>query len=99
MSGICTEFFKETIVYEEFDGVGDNQGNIYKAPVNIKGLEVKGDTKITHSADGDTTTSSLKYRTNQYIIPGSKLNGREVESCNEVNALFLKNPGYMCYIK
>lgn len=68
------------------------------APVVIKGLRVRGNIKVTHSDNGDSTTCTIVYRTAEKIPAHSKLNGHEVMESVKINA-FGRNVGYLNYVK
>lgn len=90
--------YYEDLVYEEYNGLNDSNTESWKEPVNIKGLRLKGSIKVTHSSDGDSTTSSLVFKTKDKLIPKSRIDGREIIDCVPVPGLGI-NCGYMSYTK
>lgn len=90
-------YFK-TLKYEEYDGVDDNNKDIYKPVINIKGLRMSGRLKIVHAESGDYTESSVIYKTKEKLIAGSLLEGREIMECVPVEGLGFKC-GYLSYLK
>lgn len=90
--------YYEDLVYEEYNGLNDSNTESWKEPTNIKGLRLKGSIKVTHSSDGDSTTSSLVFKTKDRLIPKSRIDGREIIDCVPVPGLGI-NCGYMSYTK
>lgn len=94
---MITDYF-EDIDYEEFNGFTSSGQPIYKEATKVKALRLRGNRTIYHNASGDTISDSTKYKTNQYIMPMSRFNGREVDDCVKVPA-FGHDCGYMVYLK
>lgn len=90
--------YRQKLTYKEYCGETDTNQSFYKDIVEIDGLRLKGQEKITHSTDGDTTTCTIQYKTPMYIVPKSLLNGREVMECIQVSGLG-KDCGYLSYVK
>ena len=88
----------QSLKYEERNYDSKTNSKILLPPVYIKGLRVKGNIKVSHSKDGDTTTCSIVYRTAIKIPEGSKLNGREVMESVPINSI-IPNSGYLNYVK
>lgn len=91
--------FYNDLEYKEFDGLTDtNTGVVYKNPVKIKGLRIKGQTKVIHTEDGDQVTCTIVYRTDDKLVPMSLLEGHEIMESVPINALML-DTGYLNYVK
>lgn len=90
--------YYSTIEYKEYVGLTDSGQPSYKNTVNIKGLRLKGQIKVSHSNDGDTTSCSIVYKTKEKIVPLSMINGREVMECVPVSG-FGRDCGYLSYVK
>jgi len=90
--------YYEDLIYEEYNGLNDSNTESWKEPTSIKGLRLKGSIKVTHGSDGDSTTSSLVFKTKNRLIPKSRIDGREIIDCVPVPGLGI-NCGYMSYTK
>ena len=89
----------DDLKYKEYAGMGKTgQANSFKDTRLVKGIRLKGQLKNTHGTDGDTTTCTIVYKTKEYIVPKSMLEGREVMECVKVPA-FGRDHGYMIYVK
>lgn len=95
------DYFFKDIKYEEYNGLTASNQPSYKSAVNIKGLRLKGQIKVTTSDDGDSTTCSICYKTQVEVKPLSKIEGRTVVDCTPVNALWVDEDkaGYLVYVK
>ena len=71
---------------------------IYYQDLKYKGIRTKGQIKVEHSADGDTTSCNIVYKTKERLVPKSLLNGREIVECVPV-AGFGLDCGYINYVK
>ena len=89
---------RDTLIYEQLDYNSDTGTPFHLAPVEIKGLRLKGSTKVTTSQSGDSTTSSIVFRTAIKIPTGSKLDGHTVMDSVKINS-FGKYVHYLNYCK
>lgn len=90
--------YYQDVKYKEYIGKSASGTDNYKPEVLIKALRTKGEIKITHDKDGDTTTCTIQYKTKEKLIPKSMINGREIMECVPV-AGFGINCGYISYMK
>lgn len=90
--------FHQNLTYKRFVGLTPSDTALYDSEVTVKGLRVKGQIKVVHSEDGDTTTCTICYRTQQQLVPKSLLEGREIMESVPINALGL-DTGYLNYVK
>lgn len=90
--------FHKPIKYREYDGLSDSNVPLYKPATDIKGLRIKGQTKVVHTEDGDQVTCTIVYRTDDQLVPKSMLDGHEIMESVPVNALML-DTGYLNYVK
>ena len=82
--------------YRECTGSTDeNTPIVSEDAVMIKGMRLKGQLKYTHSEDGDSTTTSIVYKTLTEVKPFSLLEGREVMECVPLSM----SNGYKVYVK
>lgn len=95
---IFDRFYKD-LEYIECDGIGQTgQANSFKEPRLVKGTIIGGKLVNETTKDGDTTICSLVYKTTEYIVKGSKLDGREVIGCKEIPAFNIYTE-YKVYVK
>lgn len=90
--------YYQQLKYKRYLGKTDSNTDSYASEVIIKGLRLKGQLKVVHSADGDSTTCSIVYKTKEPLVPKSFLNGREIMECVPVAGLGL-DCGYLSYVK
>lgn len=90
--------YYQKLRYKEYKGKSSSNTDLYDDEILIDGLRIRGDIKITHSDDGDTTTCNIVYRTRDKLVAKSLLNGREIMECVPVAGLGL-NCGYVNYVK
>lgn len=90
--------YYQDLKYKEYNGKSDSNTDSYKAEVTIKGIRTKGQIKVEHSADGDTTSCNIVYKTKERLVPKSLLNGREIVECVPV-AGFGLDCGWLSYVK
>lgn len=85
--------------YEQYTGLNESNQPSYAAKTTIRGMRVKGEIKVIHNEnDGDSTTCTICYRTNNRIVKNSRLNGREVVDCVPVSTFGL-DEAYLSYVK
>ena len=89
---------RDTLIYEQLDYNSDTNTSFLLAPVEIKGLRLKGSTKVTTSQSGDSTTSSIVFRTAIKITKDSKINGYTVMDSVKINC-FGNYEHYLNYCK
>ena len=89
---------RDKILYEQLDYNSDTNTPFLLAPVEIDGMRLKGSIKTTTSENGDSTTSSIVYRTGIKITVGSKLDGHTVMDSVKINS-FGKYEHYLNYCK
>lgn len=90
--------YYQDLKYCEYAGQTDSQTDSYKPEVVIKGLRIKGQLKVDHSKDGDTTSCSIVYKTPNKLVTKSLLNGREIMESIPVPG-FGVDCGYLNYVK
>lgn len=82
--------------YRECVGFTDDNTPILKEEVTyVKGIRLKGQLKYTSGSDGDSTTSSITYKTLVELKPFSMLEGREITECVPLSM----SNGYKIYVK
>ena len=90
--------YYQELNYKKYLGKTSSDTDTYAETVVIKGLRLKGQIKVVHSEDGDTTTCTIVYKTKERLIPKSLINGREIMECVAV-AGFGLDCGYLSYVK
>lgn len=90
--------YYQDLKYKEYNSKSDSNTDSYKAEVTIKGIRTKGQIKVEHYADGDTTSCNIVYKTKERLVPKSLLNGREIVECVPV-AGFGLDCGWLSYVK
>lgn len=90
--------YRDKIKYEQYVAESDSNTFSYKAPVEIIGLRLRGQYKFSTSANGDSTSSNIVYRTKIKIPKHSKLDGHEVMESVRVDSAFA-DAGYLNYVK
>lgn len=90
--------YYEDLKYKRYTGKTSSNTDDYAETVIIKGLRLKGQIKVVHGEDGDTTTCSIVYKTKEPLVTKSFINGREIMECIPVAGLGL-NCGYLSYVK
>lgn len=90
--------YYQDLKYKEYTGKTSSNTDSYAPETVIKGLRLKGQIKVVHSEDGDTTTCTIVYKTKEKLTPKSLINGREIMECVAV-AGFGLDCGYLSYVK
>lgn len=89
--------YYQKLIYQQYLGKTASNTDSYAEETIVMGLRIKGELKVVHSADGDTTTCTIVYRTKEPLVPKSLLNGREIMECVPVAGLGL-DCGYVSYV-
>jgi hypothetical protein len=95
---VFDNIYYEDLKYREYTGKTSSNTDSYANTVIIKGLRLKGQIKVVHGEDGDTTTCTIVYKTKEPLVTKSFINGREIMECVPV-AGFGLNCGYLSYVK
>jgi hypothetical protein len=90
--------YYQELKYKEYKGKTSSNTDSYAPETIIKGLRLKGQLKVVHSEDGDTTSCTIVYKTKDPLVTKSLINGREIMECVPVPGLGL-NCGYLSYVK
>lgn len=90
--------YYQELKYKEYNGKTSSNTDSYAPETIIKGLRLKGQLKVVHSEDGDTTSCTIVYKTKDPLVTKSLINGREIMECVPVPGLGL-NCGYLSYVK
>lgn len=92
------DYYFRPLKYKEYNGLNNSNQPIYKEETTVLGLRLRGRLTVTHTESGDTTESSVVYKTKEKLVPQSLLEGREIADCVKVEGLGF-DCGYMSYLK
>lgn len=90
--------YYQQLIYQEYLGKTASNTDSYGPETTIMGLRLKGQLKVVHSEDGDSTTCTIVYKTKEPLVPKSLINGREIMECVAVAGLGF-DCGYLSYVK